>query len=88
MRKQFRDPALDVIDVVQRVMQSVFQQPSDIASGISDGEATGPRDASGVAGQLRESDRLRVECLENLIGIRVAIHQRGGGDQIVAVDAG
>ena len=46
---------LDVIEMVTRVVQGVFEQATHVASRLADGQAPGPSIAAGVVSELGEA---------------------------------
>ena len=79
---QTREASLDVVEVVPRIVKSMLEQATHVTSGLSDGDAAGPRVDAGIVGESGETFRGGPERLQNLVWIGVGVCHGRAIDQI------
>ena len=70
--------------MVLRVVKSVLEQATHVASGFANGETPTPRVDTGIVGKPSETFRGDGKGLNNLIGSGVGIRNCSGLDQIIS----
>src|SRR5204862_2482228 len=78
------EPTFDIVDMVQRVVQGMFEQAAYVTSVSADGQTTSPAILSGILGELSEARRLLIQNVEDATGIGVAVLRDCRVVQIIA----
>jgi hypothetical protein len=77
------EPTFDIVDVMQRVMQGMFEQTPHVASVSSDSQTTRPAIGSRIIGEFRQTHRLFRQRVDDSVGIGTAAARSRGFDQFL-----
>jgi hypothetical protein len=77
------EAALDVAQMVFRIVQGVLEQTANVAPCSAHGEAPGPRTEAGVVGELREPMCCGVQCVADVGRVGVVVGSRRVVDDAV-----
>jgi hypothetical protein len=88
LRPKLPQPSFDIVQVMDRVVQRMFEKSPDRVVVVANGNPTPPHVRASGSGPVSKTESLAVEVLDDRVGIFVAVGSRGSVDQLGAIDRG
>jgi hypothetical protein len=86
LRPKLAQPSFDIVQVMDRVVQRMFEKSPDRVVVVANGDPTPPHVRASGGGLVSKTESLAVEVLDDRVGIFVAVGSRSSVDQLGAID--
>ena len=86
LRPKLAQPSFDIVQVMDRVVQRMFEKSPDRVVVVANGDPTPPLVRVNGSGPVSKTESLAIEVLDNRVGIFVAVGSRSSVDQLGAID--
>jgi hypothetical protein len=86
LRPKLAQPSFDIVQMMDRVVQRMFEKSPDRVVVAANGDPTPPHVRASGSGPVSKTESLAVEVLDDRVGIFVAVGSRSSVDQLGAID--
>jgi hypothetical protein len=86
LRPKLPQPSFDIVQVMERVVQRMFEKSPDRVAVVANGDPTPPNVRASGGGPVSKTESLAVEVLDDRVGIFVTVGSRSSVDQLGAID--
>jgi hypothetical protein len=84
LRPKLPQPSFDIVQVMERVVQRMFEKSPDRVAVVANGDPTPPNVRASGGGPVSKTESLAVEVLDDRVGIFVTVGSRSSVDQLGA----